>query len=88
MVEETKRETEISKVIGRLDSVIAKVGGNTEQLGIRLCNIMLGGLDEPEKPLAGALEFSVPLAQELNKFVCRLEKVANELNQLANRVQL
>ena len=89
-LEETvpQRETEIGSVLRKLTLVIEQSESMTEQLGIRLCNVMNGGGVKNAGENARTPEYSTPLAQEINRAVYRIEKINADLMEMKNRIEL
>ena len=86
-MEETKRETEISKVLTKLNKRTSQLEETVKQLTARLTGILRGELSG-EAAKTSVPEFSTPLAQEINQTVCRLDIIDKDLQNLRNRLEL
>jgi len=80
------RESEIKRVLSGLTLVTENCEKSLEELNVRLSSVCGKGKEEADK--IAEPECSTPLAQEINKIVCRLERLHKQTNYLRNRIEL
>lgn len=86
-----KRETEISRVLSRLESSVSGLEEQVSLIENRLEGVTNGGGVESSR-LAGAMakpsECSTPLGNKINNYVEAIQALNSRLSGLRNRIEL
>jgi len=82
------RETEISKVMGKLNMACEMLAKEFSALEERVSLVMRGGTLNDEVEKAANPEYSSGLAQDINNVVRRLNSLHEHMNSVRNRIEL